>query len=177
MEIPLLGYINELRGTPYVWWKDGEYTSAAPAPFWIRKEDVAPAAYIKHAGCNCAGFINLMCHHVGSSIPGASLGLYYAGGTAIWFDYLYCMGLLQPFSIKNANTLPPFTLLIRNYKSPEDQGHVAVILPAMRLAHCYPDAGITIDESIVASHSWLHGGYYTHYCLPQHWLYRIPSLL
>ncbi len=165
----LIEYINELVGTPYVWWKEGESTAETPAPFWINKDTILSTQNVKNAGCNCAGFINLLCHRVGSCIPGAALGLYYAGGTAVeccecstvitssfeevvWFDYLHCMCLLQPFSIETVDALPPFTLLIRNYKSPEDQGHVAVILPGSRLAHCYPDAGITIDNTIIESH-------------------------
>jgi hypothetical protein len=176
MESSLIEYINELVGTPYVWWNEGEYTSDKPTPFWINKDLVLSTKNVQESGCNCAGFINLLCHHVGSCIPGAVLELYYAGGTAVWFDYLSCMGLLSKFHITIAHHLPPFTLLIRNYQSPEDQGHVAVVLPASRLAHCYPDAGITIDNSIATSNSWLGGNYYTHYCLPQHWLYRVHSL-
>jgi cell wall-associated NlpC family hydrolase len=163
-------YIQELVGTPYVWWREGDKISSKE-PFWA--EDLAPPSseLIKKSGCNCAGFINLICRFAKIYIPGLSLNLEYAGGTYIWYEYLKDFGLLEKFS--NNSIYPPGTLLLRNYSTELDQGHITIVLDNGKLAHCYPEKGIAIDDSYLISHNWFKEGYYTDVCLPQNWLHNM----
>jgi cell wall-associated NlpC family hydrolase len=162
-------YIQELIGTPYVWWKEGDIISSAP-PFWAKNSKPPSVELIKKSGSNCAGFINLICRFVNIYIPGISMNLEYAGGTYIWYEYLKDFGLLERFRIEH--NYPPGTLLLRNYSNELDQGHIAIVLDNCKLAHCFPDKGITIDESYYESHNWFPDGYYTDICLPKNWLYN-----
>ena len=160
-------YIQELIGTPYVWWKEGDIISSAP-PFWAENSSPPPVEIIKKSGCNCAGFINLICRFVNIYIPGLTMNLKYAGGTYIWYEYLTDFGLLEKF--KPDRNYPPGTLLLRNYSNELDQGHIAIVLDNGKLAHSHPESGITIDDSYFISHNWSVFGYYTDVCLPKNWL-------
>lgn len=162
-------FIQELVGTPYVWWKEGDIISSS-LPFWAKDSSPPPIETIKKSGSNCAGFINLICRFAKIYIPGISMNLKYAGGTYIWYSYLKNNGLLDNFT--NNYTYPPGTLLLRNYSNEIDQGHIAIVLDRGRLAHCYPEKGICIDETYFISHNWSVFGYYTDTCLPEMWLYN-----
>lgn len=183
-----LQYGKSLAGTKYNPWKNGQDTRATEAPFWASNAPAPAAAYVKARSCLCAGLINLMRRKVGLGIPGAERKDYkYAGGTWIWFNHLKKRGVLEAFDINKK--YPAGTLLLRNYKSVGDQGHVAVIVTPGRmnvlystLLHCYTaepksgkkkqSPGIDLDQSVGRSHFWRPEGYYTHACLPQHWLGR-----
>lgn len=160
-------FIQGLIETPYLWWKEGDIISSS-APFWAEDSSVPSIEIIKKTGCNCAGFINLICRFANIYIPGVSTKLQYAGGTYIWYSYLNTSGLLDRF--RSNYLYPAGTLLLRNYLNEVDQGHIAIVLKDGRLAHCYPEKGITIDNSYYISHNWLSGGYYTDVCIPQKWL-------
>lgn len=166
----IIDYIQELIGTSYVWWKEGD-TISSKAPFWAEDYNIPSSELIKKSGCNCAGFINLICRFANLYIPGLKMNLAYAGGTYIWYQQLRENKLLEPF--RPESNYPPGTLLLRDYTSELDQGHIAIVLDNYKLAHCYPDKGITIDESYLVSHNWLSGGYYTNICMPEKWLYNI----
>jgi hypothetical protein len=159
--------INEIVDkTPYVWWKDGESTLAAPAPFYCL--NIPDVQTIQSSGCNCAGLINLLQLSRGLPVPGVKTEMYYAGGTYVWFDYLESVGALEP--LDTGKSYPAGSMLLRKYRSPEDQGHVAVLytggpLLTQQLLHCYPDAGIKIDSTVQESHDWLPEGYYEYICV------------
>lgn len=169
----LLPLVNK---THYVWWKDGEPTSAKPAPFYCAS--TVNLEYIKIHGCNCAGLLNLLAHVKGSPVPGVKSNIFYAGGTYVWHSYLESIGALQPIDI--SKTYPKGSLLLRRYEDPENQGHVALIYEdatcsqstflEQKLLHCYPDKGISIDDQARSSHNWHTDGYYE-YCVPG-WFYR-----
>lgn len=163
-------FIQKLVGTPYVWWKEGDIISSE-SPFWA--EDSIPPSFeiIKKSGCNSAGFINLICRFAKIYIPGVSMKLEYAGGTHIWHSYLKHHGLLDKF--RADYVYPPGTLLLRNYSNEMDQGHISIILERGRLAHCYPEKSIIIDDTYFISHNWSALGYYTDVCLPNKWLYNL----
>lgn len=160
--------INELvNTTPYVWWQDGETTLAKDAPFYCRS--IPDSSIIQSSGCNCAGLINLLQLSKGLMVPGVQSGAYYAGGTYVWFDFLEDIEVLEPIDYQKE--YPAGSLLLRKYRSPEDQGHLAVlyssgILLEQKLLHCYPDAGIKIDDTVRQSDCWLDeaGGYYEYIC-------------
>jgi len=74
--------------------------------------------------------------------------------------------VLEPFDA--TKSYPVGSLLLRRYRDPVDQGHLALIYNDGQLLHCYPVAGVTIDPSIKSSHDCIH---YEFVCIG--WLDRI----
>lgn len=166
----LRDYVDGLIGTPYTWWRGGT-TLADGAPFWASSAPAPAAGDVRAAGCNCAGFINLLCRLRGAPIAGLTEGWYFAGGTGAWAEALEPH--LQPFDA--GASYPAGTLLLRKYRDVEDQGHVAVLWSSgsvlkQRLAHSYIADGVAINETVEMSHNWAAGGYYEYVCAPEHWL-------
>ncbi len=181
----VLKFGKELVGTKYRWWNDNECILNCTDPFWASNDKCPSVSEVKSSSCACTGLINLMRRKLKLSVPGVDIKYKYAGGTWIWFKTL--KPKLEKFDINKI--YPRGTLLIRNYKTPEDQGHVAIIYTnnsknvlLAKLLHCYPnsgptsssikvDPGVTIDDSVGKSHfGWNDTGYYTHACLPKNWL-------
>jgi len=143
-KLRMQAFIAAILGTRYVWWVDGDSTTKADAPFYCKG---APSPeIIKTAGCNCAGLINLLAHKAGFKIPGLTEGYWYAGGTYAWTIFLRDKGVLEPFD--PTKVYAAGSLLLREYRDPKDQGHLAVLLDKQRLLHCYPEAGIVIEDTI-----------------------------
>jgi len=171
-----MDFVNELIDkTPYVWWVDGESTTQKEAPFYCK--NIPDIEIIQSLGCNCAGLINLLQLSRGLAVPGVKTDMFYAGGTYVWFDYLNDIGALTKIDINKE--YPKGTMLIRKYRSPEDQGHLAVLYTTgkfleQKLLHCYPGAGIRIDDTAAESHNWIEEGYYEYVCI--NWLHSdLPS--
>lgn len=184
-----LEFASSLVGTPYGWWTEGQTLWGGLAPFWVANVPPPSPEIIKCRSTNCTGLINLIYRYIDKPIPGTERGEEYdfPGGTWIWFHTLEERRALQDF---DPNKLyPKGTLLLRDYTSEYDQGHVAVIYEACgtsvlesRLIHSYPDEinpvagiqvspGVTIDAQVADSHcNWMGGNYYTHVCLPDSWL-------
>ncbi len=179
-------FIKSIENTPYVWWREGDEVGKKQ-PFWAENSVIPSIEEIKEKGCNCAGFINLICRFLQTPIPGipSQRGLTtdclwlkdqegglkdqeeWAGGSWYWFEYLKNTNKLEIFD-PNIE-YPEGTLLLRPYTSPDDQGHLAIILTKNRIAHSFPEKGIQIEPSILISHNWIKGGYYTHVCKPDMW--------
>lgn len=153
----LYPYIHSLLGTKYVWWKENdEFTRLEP--FWLENTVAPDAEVVKNRGCNCAGFINLIMRKLNKPILGLSEGIRWAGGTYIWFTYLEERGQLESFTLRAVDA---GDILLRNYESPEEQGHIALAIGNGLLAHSVPEKGVVIED-IHISHNWLECGYYTH---------------
>jgi hypothetical protein len=164
-------YVDEIIGTPYVWWRDGMTTLGNVAPFWASHGDVPSASEIVQNGCNCTGFINLLRRKRGMTLPGVVDGWFYGAGICAWTEAL--REVLMPFDADAS--YPEGTLLLRTYRDPEDQGHVAVLwssgsVLAQKLAHSYIADGIAINKTVAWSHAWAEGGYYEYVCLPENWI-------
>jgi cell wall-associated NlpC family hydrolase len=143
-------YIQTLVGTPYVWWHSGT-TLGDCAPFWT--SNTPPPFSPK--GANCAGFVNLVCRHLGVLIPGVTEGDPWAGGTWHWFRHSYAYSVLPGASHK------PGTILLRDYADAEkDQGHIGVVLEGDRLAHCIPEQGVIIEKIPLDNPWWTHASDY-----------------
>jgi len=146
-----------INTTPYVSWKEGESTLSQNPPFYCLW--VPTVVEIRAAGCNCAGLVNLLQLSNGRPVPGVATGDFYAGGTDSWHTYLKEACLLEPFD--NNRRYPPGALLLRRYRDPIDQGHMAIIYDDdQKLLHSYYGAGITIDRTVASSHEWRSEGYY-----------------
>ena len=92
---------------------------------------------------------------------------YYAGGTFTWYQYLNSIGALERIDMQKE--YPAGSLLLRQYRNPDDQGHLAVLytsgkLSEQKLLHCYSKVGITIDETVASSHAWDANGFYEFIC-------------
>ncbi|CAE7504047.1 unnamed protein product [Symbiodinium natans] len=160
-------YALKLSGVPYGWWRGGDIPKKAP--MWA-EDGPAPAPEMVES-CNCAGLTNLMLRSVGQPLPShkdngcGGTGAYGAVYASVW----------QSFDLETI--YPRGTLLLRKYRSVEDQGHVAVVLePAGRDAkvlqsHCagFPSTspGVNATYTVAESHC---GGYYEFAVLPTDWL-------
>lgn len=163
MQFAVENYIQALIGTKYVWWREGDDVTFRP-PFYAENKKVVPSEIVKQEGCNCAGFVNLICRFLNLKIPGIQENIPMAGGTYVWFSYLAEHNLLESFD--PTKTYPFGTIVLRNYQNPEDQGHITLIISNGQLAHSDSENGIHVDESVLISHNWIPEGYYTHVCLP-----------
>lgn len=183
-----LQYGLSLIGTKYKYWHLNDVILNVGAPFWAENKSVPSIEEVKNQSCTCTGLINLMRRKVGSSVPGVLEKNQYAGGTYVWFEYLNKKDVLESFDINKK--YPKGTLLIRQYFDEADQGHVAVIVTEGQtnvlyeeLLHCYSDSpfdendfnkvepGVSITPNVGISHFTIPGGYYTHICLPEKWLF------
>ncbi len=93
---------------------------------------------------NCAGFLNLICRKFGLEIPGAKEKHFYAGGTRSWWLSFERTGQLKPFN--PTQSYSPGTLLLRDFRSEEDQGHIAIVFDGTKIIHSWPEKGVVIEE-------------------------------
>ena len=117
--IKALEYGVKLIGTPYDYWKGGENQIDAP----MFAEDGPVPNNLDIVSANCAGLCNLMLRSVGKKLP-YSKKTQTMGGTESYFEFYKDKS--YEFSINN--TYPMGTLLMRDYRDLNDQGHVAVLL-------------------------------------------------
>jgi hypothetical protein len=183
-----LDFITQLIGTKYLFWHPGNKLIKDDGPFWSYNGPVPDISTIKNNSCCCVGVINLMRRKLGLTVPYVKEGYEdYAGGTAAWFKYLKVNNRIEELDI--TKKYPIGTMFLRNYVSPSDQGHVAILISN--------DRGNLLDEIILHSYSYdtfddskfnksfpgitttlfRHShycmddvGYYTHICLPDNWL-------
>lgn len=172
MEIAL-AYGQSLIGTPYKFYHSGDIVSGVNAgPFWAVDAPVPPAETVRSDCCNCAGLVNLMRRSVGLSIPALAEGWEVPGGTPAWEWYLRDKAVLEP--LRSDHEYPDGTLLLRSYRSPYDQGHLAVKLGSQLLEsipnkdydpddHSTTEIGVTLTPFHPSE-------YYEFVCLPQNWL-------
>jgi cell wall-associated NlpC family hydrolase len=180
--------VQRHEGVLYSWWIDGDDTCGDRAPFWAFNGPPPSELAVRDGGLNCAGLINLICRELDLPIPGVAAGHMYAGGTEAWSHFLNANGCAIRLKEVDAMVLAQRvgTLFFSNYHSPQDQGHLAIVLQPGRLSHCYPDSrytgvrsefarpGVVLDEPWEISHGWHTSGYYTHACIAEMWL-RIPA--
>lgn len=160
-----LSYASKLVGKPYGAWTLDLNMIDQDEPFFAFDTDAPDPDKVSSA--SCAGLVNLMRRCLHLNVPGTGP---YKGGTYQWFLTLISKGLLSSIDIDLS--YPTGTLLLRNYKDVEDQGHVAVIYEAeetlkkSKIIHsCYK--GIRID-----SYFDEYENYFSHICLPENWLFK-----
>jgi hypothetical protein len=109
---------------------------------------------------NCAGFINVLCLHEKKLIPGIHSKSFYAGGTAMWHSFLDDRS--EPFDL--SKDYPNGTLLLRNYRSENDQGHLAVLVSSKTIAHSWPEKGVLLED--LSTFLETNGHAYFEVCVP-----------
>jgi hypothetical protein len=140
-----MSYAEQFLGIPYRWWNPSVSCCENTGPFWASEGPEVPIGEVQKGQMNCAGLLNLICRKFGLEIPGAKEKFFYAGGTRCWWLYFERKGLLQPFD--PLVEYPKGTLLLRDYKSEDDQGHIAFVYDRTRVLHSWPDNGVAIEET------------------------------
>jgi hypothetical protein len=173
-------YAKAMIGAPYKYWHPNDIVREInDGPFWASSGPLPSPEQVRASSCNCAGLINLMRRKAGLSIPGMEGGWEVPGGTPAWEMYLDWKDWAEMFDPKKK--YPDGTLLLRTYRSPHDQGHLAVIVGDQLLQsfgdrdydpadHSTMGPGINMDISVEYSHSLDPEGYYQFACLPENWL-------
>jgi cell wall-associated NlpC family hydrolase len=156
----IISYAKRYLGVPYRSWDPAVSCYGDSGPFWAFEGAPPPLSRIKKELMNCAGFMNVLCRHLGIKIPGTEDESYYAGGTYEWYVYLDGKKKLHPFV--EGKDYPVGSLLLRRYKSEEDQGHLAIVFGPKKVIHSYSEKGVTIDR--------IYEKYYEFVSLPGEWI-------
>jgi len=183
--INLLELLYEMK-MPYRWWDTDNDKSIDPMYAHNSFSEI-DLDKVQKNGLNCAGVINLVRLNLGLQVPGVDEKHKWAGGTTIWFRYLKKKNWLEPFDLEKR--YPKGTLLIRNYTSKYQQGHVAVIVSDNKeiqpwenyLIHSIPEVRPKIlpkgpvsfgmrKMKIIESYNLSENQQYTHVVLPKYWL-------
>lgn len=187
----IIDYLTQFIGVKYRWWYIGSNPlnpMALSAGSYCDSDDAKDIQKIKEEGINCIGLPNLVRHYLKLPIPGTTseFKTKYCGGTGAWFEYLLQKCKLQP--IKENLSYPRGTLLLRDYNSETDQGHVAIITKNSKsfsdsiIIHSFsankfnpdkPDETVSpgvVIENVMNSHKWFKGGSYKYFCLPKDWM-------
>lgn len=130
----------KLISIPYEWWNPEESMISDDGPFWSFNKGCPEIETIKSA--NCAGFMNLLRRFNDLEIPGVKDNNFYAGGTYVWSHYLDTF----KNKFKKEINYTSGTLLLRDYRNINDQGHLAVIFDNNNILHSRSSKGICIDS-------------------------------
>ena len=114
-----LEYGIKLIGLPYGYWTGGE--NQVGPPMFAQNGPVPDKKEI--TSTNCAGLCNLILRSLGKEIP-YSEKTKTMGGTESYFDYY--KNKSYEFCIENL--YPMGTLLMRDYRDINDQGHLGIIV-------------------------------------------------
>ena len=155
-----LAKAEEYMGIPYSAWRPDVSCYGDHGPFWSYNGPAPSFDRVKRELLNCVGLINVVRRDLGLEIPGADEQRYYAGGTYEWFTYLDHKKKLKKF--EPSRIYPDGTLLLRCFRSQEDDGHVAIICGPNQVVHSIRDQGVC------RSQIW--PDYYEYVCAPADWL-------
>lgn len=133
-------FTNKLLDIPYEWWNPEESMISDDGPFWAFNKECPNIERIKTA--NCAGLINLIRRFNNLEIPGVKDNNFYSGGTYVWSQYL------DKYKNKfdNKCIYKPGTLLLRDYRDINDQGHLAVVFDNENILHSRSSKGICVES-------------------------------
>lgn len=172
----MLRFAESLIGIKYTLWQGGDLSKDI-YPFYVN--EIPSIEYIKQNGINCAGFINLLRLKSGMNVPGSGE---FKGGTFSWFNYFQDKNCLEVFDYKVR--YPIGTLLLRKYRSVDDQGHLAVLYELDKnklwvndkIIHSFYDEnngnGKVGISKLGHSHYCIPEGYYEYIILPENWILK-----
>lgn len=167
-----IDYGITLVDTPYDYWNNTNTKINAPM-FAINGPVVHKS---KIVSVNSAGLINLILRFLGKKLPKDSNGI--IGGVKSYYEYY--TNYSEDFSIET--TYPIGTLLIRNFKDNNDQGHLAIIIEEKgkhsKILQSFVSGknlksiseGVSISCTIIDIHNLNQEGYFKKAVLPQNWL-------
>ncbi len=169
-----LEYAEQVLGTPYGWWSDGDVPEGPPA--WAVNEHSPDPQVVLNSTCFCAGVPNLMLRSVGKIVPiSFPGGERWDGGRLAYGDYYW--NYSEWFDIQKAlrGDYPRGTLIGRYFtwerNSWGDRGHVAVLLEDGWVLQSFDGGGgwpgVNWDWHIKDSHA---GWYYEYAVLPWNWI-------
>ncbi len=169
-----LAKANEFIGIPYSPWNPNVSCYGDHGPFWSFNGPAPTTEQVKEGLLNCVGLVNVIRRDLGLEIPGATDQSFYAGGTHEWCTYLNTLGHLQSFKI--TKVYPKGTLLLRRYRSEQDDGHVAIVSDKRQIIHSvrrdddneYGIVSIRGAGGVKKDIIWR--GYYDYACPPEGWL-------
>ena len=140
----MIAYAKNFLGIPYRWWDPAVSCSDETGPFYAVEGGEVPLDVVQTGHLNCAGFLNVLCRKAGIAIPGAKERHFYAGGTVLWWEFFDANGMLEPFD--PLKEYPEGSILLRQYSSEEDQGHIAVCTGGKTILHSWPEKGVVLEE-------------------------------
>lgn len=140
----MLSYAKSFLGIPYRWWNPAVSCCDNTGPFWAAEGEEVPLNEVVKGHVNCAGLLNLICRKFRIEIPGSTSCHFYAGGTVSWWSYFDTLQILEPF--EPAKEYPVGSILLRKYRSEEDQGHIAIVCEGLKIIHAWPDTGVAIAD-------------------------------
>lgn len=164
-------YLVEIAGIRHRSAHPDDVVSHGPPYFAKLRRETLPeiTEKVREEGMTSAGFVNIMLasNDLHVDIPRHDI--------AGWYEFLDNAGVLKP--IDRLARHEPGSLILRNYSSAEDPGHMAFIysrIPILRsyIAHCYgfntmstklDKPGVTLEE-FINSDDWHPEGTYTHVC-------------
>ena len=116
----VIEYAKKMEGIKYTWW----FGSDTEEDIFYCNE-IPTMEKLNERGINCAGLINIMRIYSGGEIPEQKDAEEVRGGTQFWYNYFNSVEKLEVFDYEKS--YPLGTLLLRDYKDINDQGHLAVI--------------------------------------------------
>lgn len=167
-------YAKSLFGIKYSQWIEGSTTNKSH-PFYVNGPQ--PLQYMIDNGMCCAGLINLLVHVSGThEVPGEGE---YKGGTYEWFRVMKEKKVMEPFDMNKS--YPVGTLLLRNYRDVNDQGHVAMIYSKQKNHPLFdkiidssysltPEDGCVKVHTLGHSHFMFEDGMYEGVVYPENWI-------
>jgi hypothetical protein len=153
-----LAFGQTLIGKPYGLWQGESLALGWDAPFWNKNEPVPSIDCITTV--NCTGLVNLILRYRNKPLPYSYAGG--IGGTMSYYDTY--KNVLDPFDIEH--DYPTGTLIGRQYRDFDDQGHVAIVIDGLVL-HASIASGVEMTKTVAESHC---GGYYEYAVFPDKWL-------
>ncbi len=156
----ILEKAKSFLGIAYSPWIPSKSCLGDSGPFWSFNGPPVPLEKIQSELLNCVGLINVLRRELHLEIPGVTNESFYAGGTYEWCLYLQTKEKLLPIDPKI--TYPIGTLLLRDYHSIEDEGHLAIVIGPNQVIHSIREKGVIQDS--------LWEDYFEFACLPENWL-------
>ncbi len=140
----MLDYIHSLLGIPYRWWNPEVSCCDVVGPFWASEGGEVPIEQIRLGHLNCAGLLNVLCRKLQIEIPGAKERHWFAGGTGLWWDFFEESGWHESYD--ETKSYPKGSILLRKFRTIEDQGHIAIVWENGKVLHCWPEKGVIIED-------------------------------
>lgn len=167
-------YAESLVGIPYGYWSGNTVPYDDSTPFYLGTGPLPTRDTLRAQGIVCTGLMNLICRHMGLSIPDLPG---YPGGTVAWGTRLPWM-LFKRYS---ASQMVPGILLLRRYRDFADQGHLAIVASdGNHLLHSTVDPWNPFEQTcrspgVTLTELPTEASYYEFQCPPSIWIAALTT--